>query len=273
MSFETASALVPAGHLRWTGLLTGDWAQGRTTFGGLLAAMAGRAAVEVAGPERPLRTLDIAFVAPLPPGPVTVDVEVLGAGRAVTQLVVSLRQGDVLGTRVHVVAGASRESRIVVPGEPGPDADPEAQGEEAPYVPGVMPAFMQHLAMRWTVASLPYSGAGPEGALITGWCRHRTPATGLPALLALVDAWPPSVLSMATGPTPASTVRWAVHLLEPVAPDDDPGWLHYDVRTEHSAQGYATSHARVHRDGRLVAWSEQLVAVFDSPPAAAPVPV
>jgi hypothetical protein len=34
----------------------------------------------VAGPDRPLRTLDVAFVAPLPPGPVAVDAEVLGGG-------------------------------------------------------------------------------------------------------------------------------------------------------------------------------------------------
>jgi acyl-CoA thioesterase len=113
MDFATAMQLTPVGDLRWGADLPADWSQGRTTFGGLVGALAARVAALVVGADRPLRTLDVAFVAPLPPGPVEVSVEVLTSGKAVTHLVVSLVSGGVLGARVHVVAGASRESTLL----------------------------------------------------------------------------------------------------------------------------------------------------------------
>jgi hypothetical protein len=132
-----------------------------------------------------------------------------------------------------------------------------------PYVEGRIPVFTQHVVMRWCTEAFPFSGAGPEGAVVRGWCRHRTPASGLEAVVALVDAWPPSVLSMASVPTPASTVRWSLHLLEPVPPGEEKGWFWYEANTVHSGDGYATSRAGLWSGGRLVAWSEQLMALYE----------
>jgi len=123
-SFETASALTRTGDTTWTATLPPDWSQGRTTFGGLQAAIATSAAAEVAGPERRVRTLDVGFAAPLVAGPVEVSAEVLGSGRSVTQVQVSLRQDGVLGCRAYVVAGTDRASSIAVPAPPpGSPAD------------------------------------------------------------------------------------------------------------------------------------------------------
>jgi acyl-CoA thioesterase len=292
--FSTAMQLTPVGDRRWAVDLPADWAQGRTTFGGLIGALAARVAGQVAGAERPLRTLDIAFVAPLPRGPAEVAAEVLSAGKAVTQLVVSFTSGGVLGARVHVVAGASRVSALRV--ETGPaemiEGDPAGQGIELPYVPGVMPTFGQHIEYRWCSEAFPFTGGGPETARVNGWARHRTAAHGLEALLALLDAWPPVVLPMATGPIPASTVRWAIHLaataeiVEPApaavaglvsGPDGagrvtgfetDRQWVWYEARTVQCADGYATAYASMYAGGRLLAWSEQLIVVYDKPVAA-----
>jgi acyl-CoA thioesterase len=279
--FSTAVELTPAGERRWTANLTDDWAQGRTSFGGLLAALAARAAVEVAGADRPLRTLDVAFVAPLPSGPVELDVEVLGAGKAVTQLAVSIRSGGVLGCRVHVVAGAARVSALRVDAAPTElsaelaEVDPAEQGIQFPYLPGLTPAFTQHIEYRWCSDAFPFTGGGPETARISGWARHRTAAEGLEAAIALLDAWPPVVLPMASGPTPGSTVRWAIHLAGP-SQLSEPGepafanvgkqWFWYEARAVSCADGYATGYASMFtEDGRLVAWSEQLMAVYDRP--------
>jgi acyl-CoA hydrolase len=263
-SFEETAAVTRQGDNRWRAELAPDWMQGRTVYGGLQAALATTVARDVAGPDRPLRTLDIGFVAPTSPGPVELDAEVLGSGRSATQLQVSLRQGGELRCRVFVVAGAGRETSIVVPGEqpvaePG---EPEEQGFEFAYVEGVMPVFTQHVEMRWCSDALPFSGAGPEGTVVRGWCRHRTPASGVEAVVGLIDTWPPSVLPMTTYPMPASTVRWSAHLLEPVAPGEEKGWFWYESTTVHSRDGYATSRAGLWSGGRLVVWSEQLMAVY-----------
>ena len=273
--FTTAMHLTPIGDLRWAADLPVDWAQGRTTFGGLIGAMAARVATLVVGADRPLRSLDVAFVAPLPVGPAEVDVEVLGAGKAITQLVVNFRSGGVLGARVHVVAGASRVSALRV--DTGPSemvaGDPAEQGVELPYVPGVMPVFGQHMEFRWCSPAFPFSGGGPETARLNGWVRHRDVAHGLEAMLALLDAWPPVILPMATGPVPVSTVRWAIHLAsadevgEPGGYDADKQWVWYEARTVQCADGYATAYASMYSEGRLVAWSEQLIAVYDKPSA------
>jgi acyl-CoA thioesterase len=267
--FDAASATTPAGDLRWSVDLPADWAQGRTTFGGLVGAIAARVAAEVVGAERPIRTLDLAFVAPLPAGPAVVEAEVLGTGKAVTQLVISVR-GEALGARVHVVAGAARESGAAM--EIGPAmlvaGDPADQGIELSYVPGVTPEFTRRLDYRWCSSTFPYTGTGPEGAVIDGWIRHRSEASGLPALIALLDAYPPSVLPMLTRPAPGSTVRWALHLAAPSAVDLQPvdagkQWFWYEARTVQAGEGYATAYASLYTDsGRLLAWSEQLVAVY-----------
>src|SRR3954447_617843 len=285
--FSTAMHLTPIGDLRWAAHLPGDWAQGRTTFGGLIGALAARVATQVVGAERPLRTLDVAFIAPLPAGPAELDVEVLGAGKAVTQLVVNVRSAGVLGARVHVVAGAARVSGLRVqtgPSEMVP-GDPAEQGVELPFRAGVMPDFGQHIEYRWCSPAFPFTGGGPETARCGGWARHRSPAHGLEAKLALLDAWPPVVLPMASGPIPASTVRWAIHLagpedlaapegIDPAGFDLDRQWVWYEARTVQCADGYATAYASMYAEGRLLAWSEQLIVVYDRPaaPVAAPEP-
>jgi acyl-CoA thioesterase len=272
-SFETASALTRTGDATWTATLPPDWAQGRTTYGGLQAALATSAAAELAGADRRVRTLDVGFAAPLVAGPVEIAAEVLGSGRSATQVQVSLLQDGVLGCRAYVVAGVDRASSIAVPGAaPGsPAATPDASedpGTELPYLEGVMPVFTQHVVQRWCGDAFPFTGAGPEGARIDGWCRHRTPASGLAAVVGILDAWPPTVLPMAPGPAPASTVRWSAHFVEPVPPGAEKGWFRYEGRTVHAADGYATSYARLYSGGRLVVWSEQLNVVYDRRSAA-----
>ena len=271
-SFEAASAVTRTGEATWAAVLPPDWAQGRTTFGGLQAALATTVAAEVAGADRRVRTLDVGFAAPLAAGPVEIAAEVLGSGRSATQVQVTLGQDGVPGCRAYVVAGTDRASSITVPGRaPGSPADgpdsAEDPGTERPYLEGVMPVFTQHMDLRMCGEAFPFTGAGPEGALLDGWCRHRTPASGLAAVVGVLDAWPPTVLPMASGPAPASTVRWSAHFVEPVPPGAEKGWFRYEARTVHAAGGYVTSYARLYSGGRLVVWSEQLNVVYDRPAA------
>jgi hypothetical protein len=294
-SFDDAAALTRQGPGRWSAHAPADWLQGRTTFGGLIAAYATAAAQELmsqaaepaepaqpaqpdqpdqpdqpaesAQPARSIRSLDVAFVAPLGAGPIQVEAQVLSAGTAVSQLTVDLRAADgTLGSRVHIVTGAARASRIVVP-SPAPDLrvatdDPETAGVQFPYLDGVTPVFTQHLAIRWCGEWFPFTGSGPEGAVIRSWVQHRTAATGLGAVVALMDACPPTVLPLASGPAPASTVRWSCQLVAHVPDDAARRWFWCEAETVHSSDGYAVEQSRLFLDGVLVGWSEQLVTVY-----------
>src|SRR5688500_4058906 len=78
----TAGARIPAG-----------WGQGRATFGGLVAALAVRAARQRLPEPRPCRALVASFPGPVAPGDVELRVRELRHGRAVSHLQVEVAQG------------------------------------------------------------------------------------------------------------------------------------------------------------------------------------
>lgn len=264
--FASASAIVPAGELRWTGDAPADWTQGRTAFGGIIGAVAVEAATQAIGPDRPIRCIDVAFVAPVV-GPFEVEVEILDAGRSATQASVSVRTPDGrLTSRTHVVAGLGRDSALIVPARPvnpPADGDPGEQGVTMPFLEGVTPTFTQHVHYQWVSQAFPFTGGKADDTKIRGWCRHRTAASGSGAVVALLDAWPPTSMIMADRPVPGSTVRWSAHLTGLAGQVPDGAWLWFEADTVHSASGYTTEVASLFLDGELVAWGEQLMAVYD----------
>jgi acyl-CoA thioesterase len=268
-----ALALTPAGSGRWTAELTPDWTQGRTAYGGLVAGWAVAAAAgEIEGTPpatgRPVRTLDVAYVAPMPPGPLAVTLTPLAVGGSTSSLQVDVHRPDgALGARVLLTCGASRPSDVVVAAAPGETPPDLSAGVDFGHVPGLTPEFLQHLEMRWCGDSVPFTGTGPEGARVRAWIRHRGPGvvSGLPAVVSLLDATPPTVLPMMRQARNASTARWGVHLLRELPPAAAADWFWFEADTLHAAAGYAVEVLRVFHAGELVAWSEQLVAVFDRP--------
>ncbi len=263
--FERAAALtqVPAerqGDLHFLGDIPGDWAQGRTAFGGLSAALlidAVRRLPETSGSS--VRSLDVAFIGPVPPGTVSVVARALRRGKYLTHASAELLGTDgVPLTSIHAVFAELRESTVQVRPEP-PPMTPVDQCLEMPHLEGITPDFARNFAISFALG-IPFTGS--DEARINGWCRHRTPATGPAAVAALVDAWPGSVLPVLTAPAPASTVRWSLQF--PGSCDiigDD--WFWYESDTVIAAGGYSTMTARLWQGDRLVSWSEQLLAVFE----------
>src|SRR5512140_2918806 len=88
---DVLDSLVPAGSA-WSTTVSEEWGQGRTLFGGLQVALGVRAMRSLAPDLGPLRTLHATFVAPVAPGPVTLEAEVLRRGRSATQIECKLRQ-------------------------------------------------------------------------------------------------------------------------------------------------------------------------------------
>src|SRR6476619_3045219 len=77
-------------------------------FGGVSMYAALRAMHEaLARPELRLVTANAIFVAPVPPGPVTIDVEVLRDGRTASQVAADLYVDGKLSLRAHGVFGVA----------------------------------------------------------------------------------------------------------------------------------------------------------------------
>ena len=236
-----------------------DWMQGRTAFGGLVAALAVRAMRQCIPSERELLALDVAFVAPLGPGKVEFATEELREGRYVSQAAAVVHFNGALATRIHGVFGTRRPSRLDLPPSPPVPSKPLEAGKRLPFLPGITPAFTRHFEFHFTEGDLPFSGS--QQAVLGGYFRHTTAASGIEAIVALADAWPAPILAVASGPFPASSIRWSLHLVGSPPPDFDGYWW-YRGQTEQASGGYATTVGRLYAGDQLVAWSEQLVAIF-----------
>jgi acyl-coenzyme A thioesterase PaaI-like protein len=68
---------VPAGPAALDFVVSDDWLQGRSAFGGLQAAFGVAAMRRMLPVALPLRTLQVTFVAPVPPGPVRAQAQLL----------------------------------------------------------------------------------------------------------------------------------------------------------------------------------------------------
>ncbi len=263
-TLRDATTLTPTADGAWTAEVPEDWGQGRATFGGLLTGFALRAAAARVPEPRPLRSVLVDFVGPAGPGPVRVEATMLRTGRALTQVEARVFQADDPVVVVVAAYGAPRDTGIRCAPSPGV-AQPTPAGLPAfPHVAGVTPAFTRHFDYRWATDRLPFTGA--DTADIRGWVRERgAQPVDAAAALALIDAWPAPVLSLAAAPFPASTVTWMVDF---VAPDAlgaaAPGaWWFFHGTTVAAGDGYAHVEGRLtDAAGRLVAVSRQLVAEF-----------
>lgn len=243
-----------------------SWGQGRAGFGGLVAALVYETMQAQVPADRPVRSLAITFVGPLQVDtPVRFEAEILREGRAVSQVLGRAVQGGQVVTLVQGSFGAPRESAVRVEAEPAPDLPPVASCQELPYVPGVTPEFTRHLAMRWGIGGLPFSGN--RSREMGGWVRQRGDIVREPAtvshLLALVDAWPPAVLPHLTGFAPGSSLTWTIEFVQPVPAVNTHDWCRYRALIEHARDGYGHCAAGLWTaEGELLALSRQTVTVF-----------
>lgn len=253
-----------------TAVVEDGWSQGRATFGGLVGAlMLARATALMADPARVLRAATVSFVGPVETGDVTLDGELLRAGSAVTQVRVTLVQDGRPAAAMQASFGLPRESPVVVdpdqrtvrPALPAPD-----EVDVIPYLDGVMPEHFARIELR-PAAGAPFFTGSPEPDF-AGWMRYaapRPPAIGAEHLMALTDAWPPSLLPMLTRPAPVSTLTWSYEPVgaPPPGGDDPDAYWQYEVRTDAFGDGYGHAGARVwDASGRLRAISRQTVVVF-----------
>jgi len=247
-------------------VIPAQWAQGRASFGGLVAALQYEAMRAKVPAERPVRSLAITFVGPAEPGvPIRFEVEVLREGKAVSQVLGRAVQNGQVVTLVQGSFGAPRPSEVEVLAAPAPPMKHWDECQELPYIKGVTPEFMRHLAMRWSIGGLPFTGNKSRD--MGGWVRLRDEANAEAVseahILALVDAWPPALLPHLNKPAAGSTLTWTIEFVQPLLALSTLDWCKYYVQIEHARDGYGHAAAALWSpEGQLIALSRQTVTIF-----------
>ena len=140
MKFSDVLASVAPNGKEWTALVPAEWAQGRTVFGGLQAALMARAmrGVLADASSLPLRSVQLTFIAPVAAGTkLRLRPELLRSGKSATHARCDLYSGNDLACCAVAIFGAARRSRITldIP-RLAFSRDPETLSD-MPHVPGI----------------------------------------------------------------------------------------------------------------------------------------
>jgi len=239
-----------------------DWQQGRTTFGGLTAALC-VAATELSIPDLPpLRSAQFTFVGPVG-GEVTIRPRLLRRGKSSAFVAVELSADSALATHAMLSFGAARDSLYQYRSQPMPAAP--LPGTTSNFFRSGKPAFVQHFEGFVAGGSRLVSGAAtPELVL---WLRHRDIAAmaTLPGLIALGDTPPAAAYTMLSTPVPVSSITWSIEVINSTAALNAPGDAWYLLRStgEDVREGYSVQNMMLWaQDGTLITLARQTVAIF-----------
>ena len=185
--------------------------QGRTTYGGLTAALCLEAAAPLA-PGMPIRSAQVAFVGPVG-GEVTCTPTLLRRGKNTVFVSVRMMGSEGVAAEAILAFGVARDSALRFANLPppevtAPDVTPSYFGDSPQR-----PNFTRNFNMRIAAGERHVSAS--DKADVSIWMRHIDPAapTDAVALLAIADAPPPAAMSMFTAPARISSMTWMAEFL------------------------------------------------------------
>lgn len=243
-------------------LVPENWAQGRTTFGGLTAAILLTAAQKGVEVDRILRAMDINFTRPFEAmAPYHIAVETLGEGKTVSVKNARLIQdGKVRATLradfCRPLPNPVRIDTFIVPNIRPPE-------KSMPMVGNRLPTFFMHIDACMASSSPPF--AGSDLAEMHGWMRYKQAPlnSSIPLLLGLIDAWPPTASTHYDRPVPMSTISWHLHFTLDASEFGTEDYLGYHSVADFDEAGISSSTAWIWRpDGRLLAKSVQTNVIY-----------
>ncbi len=246
-----------------------NWGQGRTVYGGLTAALIYQCLqqqVQADRPDehRPIRYFNLSFIGPLLANePIRFEVERLRAGRSATQLIAYVKQADQICVIAQACFGIERESTIHVTAPQTHDMPLPKRANFIPPIPKVVPRFLRHVDIKLQAGRMPFMRSKTD--FLHGWMRFsQAPSSFTDAhLIALIDAWPCTVLQQLKKPAAASTMNWNLEFTQTATAPQAHDWLAYQATTAHAAAGYVFGDAHVwNQAGELLALSRQTVGVF-----------
>jgi acyl-CoA thioesterase len=246
----------------WTAPIPEGWKQGRTTYGGLSAALALEAVYRNHKDLPPLRSANINFVGPVTENPIF-RTELLRKGRNVTAIEAKAYVGDEVALAISFAFGAGRESDLKVdcpvPIAPTPD---ECELFTPEFARPMVPAFFHNFDTRLIEGARPMSGA--ETGYIRTWSRHHDSQSreGMASLLCIADVLPPAALPLFKRMGPVSSMTWIFNVLSD-NPRTDDGWWHIETDLTAARNGYSSQIMRIWSTrGELVVEGVQSVAIF-----------
>ncbi|WP_066794665.1 thioesterase family protein [Sphingomonas soli] len=231
-----------------------DWLQGRTAYGGLSAALALQAAMELEPDLPPLRSAQVAFIGPLS-GAVTVTATKLRRGRNAAFIQADVTSEAGLGVRATFVFMAALPSILAhdtAPRGPLPAPAPDARvfiGPDTMFI-----GNFEFIDSK--------DGVGPAEWRRWARLRARDGLHPFVELMAIGDALPPAGLKLVGMNAPISSLNWQINFLTP-APRTDNGWWLLEAVTDTAREGYSSQRMTLwNADGEPIADAMQGVAIF-----------
>ncbi len=239
-----------------------DWQQGRTTFGGLTAALCLAATERAVTDLPPLRSAQFTFVGPAG-GAVEMTPRVLRRGKSSVFVTVDLSAEGSLAAQATFSFGAARDSKYSYRAHPMPQA-PLPGTTKALFRSG-KPPFTQHFEVFVAGGQRLVSNAETPELLL--WLRHRDPGAmaSLAGVIAICDTPPAAVYTMLSEPVPASSVTWSIEMIDAAAALRAPSDAWYLLRSvgEDFREGYSVQDMALWaQDGTLIMLARQTVAIF-----------
>lgn len=242
----------------WKGEAPLSWAQGRTLYGGMTAALAWAMATRSHADLPPLRSAQVAFVGPAS-GQLTITPRLIRRGRSAAFVAVSVAGDAGPAAECLFSCGAPRDSIIrhtaaLAPDVPAPDACPPLFGG----APG--PDFARNFDMRLAAGNSPRGQGEP---MFTCWTRFtRSQAVdALTGLIALADALPPAAMVSFPQPAVISSMTWSIEV--DALPQDADSWFLQRSVAEDTADGYSRQSMTLwDAAGRRLFDARQTVAIF-----------
>lgn len=246
-----------------------NWAQGRTVYGGLSAALIYHRMNQWVKQHKPnenrvIRSLDLSFIGPLMVNePLNIEVVPLRSGRSATQLMAQIKQNKQICVMAQACFGIKRESKIRITEQFSHDMNAPQKAKFIPQIPKVTPKFLRHIDLSLHAGKLPFMHSKKD--YLQGWMRFKkTPQFFKDEhMIALIDAWPCTILQQLKLPAMASTMNWNLQFTQTAQSPKPDQWLAYQATTAHAADGYVFGNAQVFNQvGELLAVSRQTVGVF-----------
>ena len=234
------------------------WMQGRTLYGGASALIAYTAVIRAFADLPPLRSAQIAFVAPTGPE-VELKREIVRQGRNVAQVRSEIWCEGQCTLTAFWLFGTERESNAdhaaaQLADWPGPPEDAEITMTDKG------PAFIQNNFELRRGQEL----TGPGEPVVRRWARlaEKENLDPISELILLGDVLPPGAMRAMKRQGPLSSINWSFNLLT-TSPETRDGWWLSENASQHAADGYSSERLRLwNTDGKQVLDGMQCVAIF-----------
>jgi acyl-CoA thioesterase len=236
-----------------------NWMQGRTTYGGLSAALCLEAVNREHTRLPPLRSAQINFIGPAG-GQVKITTKVLRRGKSVAFINAEIIGEKGLATQAVFCFGEARQSKLNHDFTDKPTCS-DVQDAEDFFKLGPGPVFTNNFECLLADGAVPISGSDKSDHHL--WIKFREQVEiNATSLLAIGDMPPPAVLPMFKEFAPISSMTWMVNFLQE-SPTTKDGWWLMRTRAEDVNNGYSSQDMQVwNHDRELIMTGRQSVAIF-----------